>query len=706
MPSPQPTGPRLLIVDNYDSYTFNLFQYFTASRGLEPVVIRNDQFTCRQVVKANPPMHGRTTPVLHDGKGIFKGIPSPFDAVRYHSLVVSPTSLPDELVMNAWSSDPQGLDPIIMGLMHKSRPVWSVQFHPESICTQYGQQIVNNFYEMVEQQWSLNPAHKSDVPLPPSLQHISVLPSPLVPPQARRSREYHAFVKPLDFIVDSEAAFSKLYSTHPNTFWLDSARVEKGLSRYSFMGDSLGPDGYSLDSRLVTVHGHGESLGEHSLGSKQTFFEYLSQIMHDSQCQSVESINQLPLPAELPPFLGGLVGVFGYEMKSETLSCSSAQKTFSTSSAGAVPDSSFLFTDRTIVFDHQCSKIYLVTLVDFAKHHSGIRKIQNAWMDETTAALEKLAGCASSSSGTREAAVKRINQLKLSHDKLEYVDMIEQSLAKIRDGETYEVCLTTQLTARIARPHPHPLEMYKHLRSRNPAPYAAYMSFGENLIVSSSSPERFLRIEGKGVITMKPIKGTVKVANRTNFKGTDEEIAKENAVRRRELAESEKNRSENLMIVDLIRNDLNQISLPNSVHVPALMAVESYATVHQLVTTVASTLRPELTAVDAIMRSFPPGSMTGAPKLRTVQLIESLEKIPRGPYSGVLGFFSVCGQADFSVVIRTAVFDQQQGFTNVSVGAGGAIVILSDPVEEFDEMVLKSHTVLPSLHAVYKDHFV
>jgi para-aminobenzoate synthetase len=167
-----------------------------------------------------------------------------------------------------------------------------------------------------------------------------------------------------------------------------------------------------------------------------------------------------------------------------------------------------------------------------------------------------------------------------------------------------------------------------------------------------------------------------------------------------------------MQIVDLIRNDLNQISKLNTVSVPKLMVVESYATVHQLVTTVTSKIRDDLSAVDALMRTFPPGSMTGAPKLRTVQIIEKLEKEPRGVYSGVLGFFSVCGSADFNVVIRSAIFNQKGrksleldcNYTEVSVGAGGAVVALSDPQGEYDEMVLKAESILPSLRYVYKNH--
>lgn len=394
--------------------------------------------------------------------------------------------------------------------------------------------------------------------------------------------------------------------------------------------------------------------------------------MHDSflDPRNIEMDNNLTVPHNLPPFLGGLVGFIGYEMKSETLSCSSGQHRFKTLSMESIPDSSFLFADRTIVFDHQESKIYLIALVDHAGDLESNGLIQTNWIQETAASLKPLVSLKSTSPYNPDIPIKKISQIKLTHSNEVYVGMIKKSIAKIEQGETYEVCLTTQLKAQIALPHPRPYEMYKHLRHRNPAPYAAYLSLGKDLVITSSSPERFLRIANGGSMTMKPIKGTLKTASSSNFKGTPEEIHIENEKRKLELETSEKNRSENLMIVDLIRNDLNQISLPNSVHVPALMVVETYATVHQLVSTVAAILKPELTAVDAVMRSFPPGylisliigSMTGAPKLRTVQIIEELEEIPRGPYAGVLGFFSVCGQADLSVVIRTAVFDRSKYF--------------------------------------------
>ena len=562
-----------------------------------------------KIVHANPPMHGRTSSILHDGKDLFLGIPSPFTAVRYHSLLVSTEDLPASLSMTAWCSGTTDNQPIIMGLSHNTKPIWTVQFHPESICTDFGQIIINNFAKLVEDYWT-EISRPSNMALPEYLLNISVIPAPLVCPNSAKTTNFEVLIRPQDFIVDSELAFAHFYSnqTQCNNFWLDSAKVEKGLSRYSFMGDISGPEGYrvsyNLEKKFITKSAHGKSI-DTFLDSRESFFEYLSKVMQQSYVNS-KSIN---VDYKLPPFIGGLVGYIGYEMKSESLNCSSGEKFFENHTSGHVPDSSFLFTDRVIVFDHEERKMFVIALTDTARQIP-TRKLQQSWINNTVTQLENL-NCSSclTSKSPSDIPVKKISEVKLSHSRDDYVEMIEKSLSKISDGETYEVCLTTQLKAKISHPHPHPLEMYKHLRNRNPAPYAAYLSFDENLVLTSSSPERFLRIVEDGLITMKPIKGTLKRASPSNFKGTVEEIDVENQRRMKELSTGEKNRSENLMIVDLIRNDLNQISLPNSVHVPALMVVESYATVHQLVSTVASTIRPELTAVDAVMRSFPPGNV-------------------------------------------------------------------------------------------------
>jgi para-aminobenzoate synthetase len=250
---------------------------------------------------------------------------------------------------------------------------------------------------------------------------------------------------------------------------------------------------------------------------------------------------------------------------------------------------------------------------------------------------------------------------------------------QLRAGESYEICLTNRMHLPAG---PDSLADYRRLRRINPAPYAAYLRFGE-LTVACSSPERFLRVDRSRGVESKPIKGTAP-------RGSD---PVEDEQRRVSLQRCAKARAENLMIVDLLRNDLGQVCETGSVCVPSYLAIETYATVHQLVSTVRGTLRPEVSAVRCARACFPGGSVTGAPKLRTMEIIDRLENEARGIYSGALGYFGLGGCADLNIVIRTAV----QWGDEVTVGAGGAIVLASDPQAEYDEMVHKALIPLRAL---------
>ena len=317
-----------------------------------------------------------------------------------------------------------------------------------------------------------------------------------------------------------------------------------------------------------------------------------------------------------------------------------------------------------------------------------------------------------------------------------YVADIEASQRAIDAGETYEVCLTNQMhrmrarNGKVTGPSPENLSeaseassalpgapdpgtLYTVLRHTNPSPYGAFLNIGgcdgggggggklkDTIAVCCSSPERFLRLGrpdvdeegdeiGGGTLEAKPIKGT---APRRYPLGCAADVAEAES-----LARSVKDRAENLMIVDLLRNDLGRVCVPGSVHVPGLMKIESYATVHQLVSTVRGERLSDVSPVACVRAAFPGGSMTGAPKFRTMEIIDSLEPGARGVYSGSVGFFSVNGAFDLNIVIRTAVV--RPGTEEVWIGSGGAITALSDPTGEWEEMTLKASAVLRAVRA-------
>lgn len=361
----------------------------------------------------------------------------------------------------------------------------------------------------------------------------------------------------------------------------------------------------------------------------------------------VEPHEDLELPFDWRP---GLVGLFEYEGEPR-----------------------FLFVDRGIVFDHKNRRVHFVGLFENEADFKN-------WCNAAFLRLGLIGG-ELAAYRLKNAADTNASIAKLRHDESSYLSMIEKAQEHIAAGDVYQICLTNQIEIEH---NLDPLSVFLNLREANPAPYAAYLKMGNKTVVSSS-PEQFIQVSPNGLISTKPIKGT-------RPRDANPELDLANA---QELRSNEKERAENLMIVDLMRNDLGKVALADSVKVPKLFEVESYATVHQLVSTVEAQLAQGQTAFTALTASFPGGSMTGAPKARAMEIIAQLEKGARGVYSGAIGYFGFNGAAEFGMTIRTVVFEGGQA----SIGVGGGITIDSEPIAELEETKLKAQALLRVLNA-------
>ncbi len=389
-------------------------------------------------------------------------------------------------------------------------------------------------------------------------------------------------------------------------------------------------------------------------------------------------------------FTLGWVGALGYELRSHT-----ADNPGPLAHQSPHPDAPMFFTDRAIVCLHGSEPRTLIAVLTHDNHP--LESAENrAWMAHTRTILADLAtppGPDNSDSQTNSGSSPQPHQhsrpqFTLDLDRSAYLHAIAKAKEHIRAGETYEVCLTTTARGPALQTFTDasPLQVYEHLRTVAPAPYAAFLQFkttASPLTVLSASPERFLACSASGAISAKPIKGT--------RRRSPNPVADANIVT--ELRNNPKDRAENLMIVDLLRNDLGRVCTPGSVHVPSIFAVESFSHVHQLVSTIQGQLREGCTVAELLASSFPGGSMTGAPKSSTMRIIDTLEPRARGLYSGAIGWAGLDGAAEFSITIRTLVDDGNE----LSFGVGGAIVTDSDPDAEFDEILAKAAALLQAV---------
>jgi para-aminobenzoate synthetase len=707
-----------LLIDNYDSYTYNVFHLLAAVSGEEPIVVHNDMVSWRAlsrwdfdaivlspgpgrperwhdfgvcsdilrcseipvlgiclghqglgyvldgIVSSAPMvMHGRLSQVQHLDSGLFAGIPQDFSVVRYHSLAVT-GPLGSEGRVSAWTDDG-----VVMGIEHRSRPLWGVQFHPESVASEHGRAVVENFYGL---------ARRHRTPRHSGARAAGRPPTPSSRPGARRRRPSGVQLRARVIAGEpsTESLFERLFGSAEHAFWLDSADAPTRLAQRSYLGTSAGADHcvleYDAAEGMVRTR-----RGQERKIERGSIFDVLGRELFE---RAIEP------PAEpVRGLLGGFVGYLGYECKADC----GAQVVHRSD----LPDATLMLANRVVAVDHVAQRTELLAL-----YREGDDDAAERWLDEAEAAVRdvlatsadvareaELAGRAgqvvsagseaAAASGAPPAAVT----FRCGRGREQYLADIARCQAALAAGESYEVCLTDQISTPAS---PDPFELYRVLRRINPAPFAAYLKLGEVAVISSS-PERFLSVDRDRRVQARPIKGTTP---RSQEPVLDAEL-------RAGLTQDEKTYAEHLMIVDLLRNDLGRVCEIDSVRVPELMVVEDYATVHQLISTVTGLLEHGRTPVECVRACFPGGSMTGAPKLRTMEIIDDVEREARGVYSGALGYFGVDGSVDLSIVIRTIVM--RPGAT--TIGAGGAIVMQSDPQEEFEEILLKARAPMAAI---------
>lgn len=444
-------------------------------------------------------------------------------------------------------------------------------------------------------------------------------------------------LKETEYIGDASRLYWNLDKKGPSAL-LESARLSEKTGRYSFIGF----EPYKILKFSAISK------------SADPFHSIRREI----------SRNLTHVPQDLPPFLGGAIGYFSYEAKFWTLP---RQKKSKKPHSMDLPDAYFLFFKQGVAIDHAAKKSYLFHWSDrknFAhleEMHARVRAARRR---------TRLRGGTSSSGANMK--VRPLTPKKV------FLDWVRQAKHSIQEGDIYQANLSQGFDIELPLA---PEAIYENLKRVNPGAFFGYLDAGDFQILSGS-PERLLRLRDKTLDT-RPIAGT-------RPRGSDHE--KDRAMSR-ELLLSPKERAEHIMLVDLERNDLGRVCEFGSVAVNELMELEDYSHVKHIVSNIEGKLSPESDAWEALRAFFPGGTITGTPKIRCVEIIDKLERVPRGPYTGSLGYFSFTGHMDFNIIIRSLAICRQKA--RLQVGAG--IVADSVPEKEFHETLHKAKAVFESI---------
>ncbi|KAI0031425.1 ADC synthase [Vararia minispora EC-137] len=746
------TCPRILIIDSYDSFTHNLASLCkSAVKDCRVHIIRNDALSLEQLMTVLPSFtavvvgpgpgspdspsdvgiinelwglpdshvvpifgvclglqslalafgaqlrtlkvvkHGQISRLQHNGTGLFQGLNDAY-VVRYHSFHVQleEGGVLEEL---AFADDGQENGHVVMAIRHVTRPFWAVQYHPESVCTKgAGVDVLHNFWRLANAWSTLNsrtqapwtvvleqivgphwpPFHvprPSPPSLPPCIVHFATLDLPNF--SVTKACERLG-------VRDELSPFILLHSaSHPGRFSIICC-MDDDTPRFLFTVGQ--PD-------VEVIRG---TRTRCALGSLDVW-SWLASFMHSHRARGG--------PLEVP-FWGGLVGYLSYELGTAGLAPQLSPRKY----GRRHPDINLAFVERSIVFDQYRKVLYIQTT----------RPNDMGWIER--AKVIAVNSCEARKNDSIPRPIFSSSPVVHLPDEMLYKSRIQSAKERLFAGDSYELCLTapTSITVNsiLASPLSSSWEMYKLLQDKNPAPYSGYLRLSPTTLLSSS-PERFLSFSRPphSRCQLRPIKGTVQKGP-----GITRDIAE------RLLAGNNKEVAENLMIVDLIRHDLHGV-VGDDVVVKHFCRVEEYETVWQLTSIIEGGPSPDFSlgvreemGWRILQHSLPPGSMTGAPKKRSVEILHELEDSDRSLYSGVFGFWDVGGGGDWSVIIRScfkydgghadgALTETKSDSSELfhekwTIGAGGAITALSDSQAEWEEMCTKLKSVLQIFSAV------
>jgi para-aminobenzoate synthetase component 1 len=447
------------------------------------------------------------------------------------------------------------------------------------------------------------------------------------------------FIEEVNTNLDAFDIYS-LFKQDKTVSLLDSGMNAENLGRYSFIG--LNPfTTFKYENGSCFING--KKIGEADP------FEEIKKLLGMYKIKNDTSF----------PYIAGAMGYFSYDLARiiEKLPVSALDDV-------KIPDCYFYFYDNAIIFDNLKGDTFITALGILKNPKNSIKELKEKILKGNQVKYKEVEG----------SSTKFISNF----EKNKYKKTVEKVRNYIREGDIYITNLTQRFKCKVTK---KPYEIYRDLRHINPAPFAAFMNV-EDFSIISSSPERFLKIENN-IVQTRPIKGT-----RPRGKNKEEDIRN-----RQELADSGKDHSELLMIVDLERNDLSKVCRPNSVKVKNLFTIEEYSTVFHLVSTITGKLKQNNTSIDCLKACFPGGSITGAPKVRAMEIIEELEPTRRGIYTGSIGYLGFDGNIDLNIVIRTILIKNGMAY----FGVGGGITWKSDKTSEYDETLDKALALMKVL---------